>query len=113
MDQKNKHMVCQSELKEYLKERLAKKTILFTGPCDNKTANYTNSILSKNENFQKCCRLKRNVSGKEIKEKHRGKKMGEKVWRVGDKELFAKHKKNKRYEVETCLLTKSLKRKLK
>lgn len=38
--------------------------------------------------------------------------MGEKVWRVGDKELFAKHKKYKRYEAETCLLTKSPKRKL-
>lgn len=69
MDQKSKHMVCQSELKEYLKERLTKKTILFTGYCDNKTANYMNSILSKNECFQKC-RLKRNIWEKELKEKH-------------------------------------------
>lgn len=35
--------------------------------------------------------------------------MDEKVWRVGDKELFAMRKKNKRYEVEISLLTKSLK----
>lgn len=33
--------------------------------------------------------------------------MGEKGWRVGDKELFATHKKNKRYEVEISLLTES------
>lgn len=45
--------------------------------------------------------------GKRIKGKTPRKKMGEKVWRVGDKELFAKHKNNTHYEVEISLLTKS------
>ena len=45
--------------------------------------------------------------GERIKGKTPRKKMGEKVWRVGDKELFAKHKKNTHYEVEISLLTKS------
>ena len=47
--------------------------------------------------------------GERIKGKTLRKIMDEKVWRVGDKELFAMRKKNKRYEVEISLLTKSLK----
>lgn len=64
-------MVCYSELKGYLKEKAYKESIiLFTRYCDSKTANYVNSILSKNECFQNCYRLKRNLEGQELKEKH-------------------------------------------
>lgn len=52
--------------------------ILFTGYYDNKTANYMNSILSKNEHFQKCYRLKKECVGMRIKGKALSEKMGEK-----------------------------------